>query len=85
PDIVGSSDVDAIKALNKSIYDVNEYIKVGRIKYDLVGFSFNKLMQLKFEYLIEDEESELCSKAWLLEEAEGWRVTKIEAYWNPYQ
>jgi len=85
PDIVGGGDVDAIKALNKSIYDVNEYIKVGRIKYDLVGFSFNKLMQLKFEYLIEDEESELCSKAWLLEETEGWRVTKIEAYWNPYQ
>ncbi len=85
PDLVSGGDVDAVKALNQNIYDVNEFIKSGKIKYDLVGFSFNKLMQLKFEYLIEDEESELCSTAWLLEDAEGWRVTKIEAYWNPYQ
>ena len=85
PDLVSGGDVDAVKALNQNIYDVNEFIKSGKIKYDLVGFSFNKLMQLKFEYRIEDEESELCSTAWLLEDAEGWRVTKIEAYWNPYQ
>ena len=87
PDIIGGIgvDTDSEKALNKSIYDVNEYMKTGNIKYELVGFSFNRLMQLKFVYLIEDEESELCSTAWLLEDAEGWRVTKIEAYWNPYQ
>ena len=85
PDIVSGGDADAINALTKSIYSVNEYMKSGKIKYELVGFSFNKVMQLKFEYLIEDEESELCSTAWLLEDAEGWRVTKIEAYWNPYQ
>ena len=87
PDIIGGLgvDTDSEKALNKSIYDVNEYMKTGNIKYELVGFSFNRLMQLKFVYLIEDEESELCSTAWLLEDAEGWRVTKIEEYWNPYQ
>lgn len=85
PDIVNGGDGDAVKALNKSICHVNECMKAGKIKYDMVGFSFNKLMQLKFEYLIEDEESELCSTAWLLEDAEGWRVTKIEPYWNLYQ
>lgn len=85
PDIVNGGDFDDVKALNQSIYDINEFMKTGNIKYDLRGFSFNKLMQLKFEYLIEDEESELCSTAWLLEDEEGWRVTKIETYWNPYQ
>ena len=87
PDIIGGLgvDTDSEKALNKSICDVNEYMKTGNIKYELIGFSINRLMQLKFEYRIEDEESELCSTAWLFEDAEGWRVTKIEAYWNPYQ
>jgi len=85
PDIVNGDDFDAIKALNMSTHDVNEYMKTENIKYDLMGFSFNKLMQLKFEYLFEDEESGLCSTAWLLEDAEGWRVTKIEAYWNLHQ
>ena len=82
PDIVNGGDFDAIKSLNKSTYDVNAYMETENIEYDLMGFSFNKLMQLKFEYLFEDKESGLCSTAWLLEDAKGWRVTKIEAYWN---
>ena len=85
PDIDGGGDINAVNAGNNIIYVINKYMKTGNIKYDLVGFSFNKLMQLKFAYLIEDEVSELCSTAWVLEDAEGWRVTKIEPYWNPYQ
>lgn len=85
PDVVNGGDLDAVKVLNKSAYDVNQYMVTKNIKYDLMGFSFNKLMQLKFEYLIEDEESGLCSTAWLVEDEEGWSVAKIEPYWNLYQ
>ena len=82
PDIVNGDDLDVIKAINKSTQDANQFMITKNIKYDLIGFSFNKLMQLKFEYLIEDEESGLCSTAWLTEDEEGWTVTKIEPYWD---
>lgn len=82
PDIVNGDNFDIKNAINKSTQDVNEYMTTKNIKYDLLGFSFNKSMQLKFEYLIEDEESGLCSTAWLTEDEEGWTVTKIEPYWD---
>ena len=84
PDIVNGDDLDVVKAINKSTQDANQFMITKNIKYDLIGFSFNKLMQLKFEYLVEDEESGMCTTAWLLEKSEGWVVTKIEAYWNIY-
>ena len=84
PDIVNGDDLDVIKAINKSTQDANQFMTTKNIKYDLIGLSFNKLMQLKFEYLVEDEESGLCTTAWLLEKSEGWGVTKIEAYWDLY-
>jgi hypothetical protein len=82
PDIVNGGDFDVIKFLNKNTYDVRQYMTTGSIKYDLIGFSFNKLMQLKFEYLVEDEESGLCTTVWLIEKSEDWKVTKIEPYWE---
>jgi hypothetical protein len=82
PDIVNGDDLDVIKAINKSTQNANQLMTTKSIKYDLIGFSFNKLMQLKFEYLVEDEESGLCTTAWLLEKSEGWGVTKIETYWH---
>ena len=85
PDIVNGDDLDVVKAINKSTQDANQFMITKNIKYDLIGFSFNKLMQLKFEYLVEDEESGLCTTAWLLEKSDGWGVTKIEAYWDLYQ
>lgn len=85
PDVVNGGDVDAVKALNKATHDVNKFMKTENIKYDLVAFSFDKLMKLKFEYLIENEETGLCSTVWLLEDEEGWKVTKIAPFWNLYQ
>ena len=84
PDIVNGDDSDVIKAINMSTQNANQLMTTKNIKYDLIGFSFNKLMQLKFEYLVEDEESGMCTTAWLLEKSEGWVVTKIEAYWDIY-
>ena len=85
PDIVNGDDLDVVKAINKSTQDANQFMSTKNIIYDLIGFSFKKLLQLKFEYLVEDEESGLCTTAWLLEKSEGWGVTKIEAYWDLYQ
>ena len=46
PDIIGGLGVDneSEKALNKSIYNVNEYMKTGNIKYELIGFSFKQIL-----------------------------------------
>ena len=81
----GLGDISAVNAGNVILYEMNEYMKTGNIEFESLVFYFNRMMQLKFEYRIEDEKSELCSTALLLEDAEGWRVTKIEARWSPYQ
>ena len=82
PDIVNGNEFHALEPIHKATHIVNQYMTTKNIKYDLIGFSFNKLMKLKFEYLIEHEETGLISTAWVLEDTDGWRVTKIEAYWE---
>jgi hypothetical protein len=84
PDLVGGGDPEVLRVLNVNIQNLDGLLISENIKYNLIGFSFDKAMKLKFEYLFEDEDSGLCSKAWLIEDLEGWRVKKIDSYWSLY-
>lgn len=84
PDLVSGGDSEVLGAFNKNIEIIDNLLVDENIKYNLIGFSFDKAMRLKFEYLFEDGDSGLCSKAWLIEDLEGWRVQKIEPYWSLY-
>lgn len=84
PDLVSGCDHTVLKVFNKNIQNLNSLLVSENIKYNLIGFSFDKAMKLKFEYLFEDEDSGLCSRAWLIEDSEGWKVKKIESYCSLY-
>lgn len=84
PDIFNGSDIDALKSLNISTYNVNDFLKCGNFKYELINISFDKSMRLRFEYFIEDQENELYSKVVLVEGEKGWKVKKIEPFRNLY-
>lgn len=80
PDLIGGGDADDVEGRNKNTYAVGQYLSSGEIQYDLIGFSLDKSMHLKFQYIFQDKESGLSSVAWLIEAAEGWKVSKIEEY-----
>jgi hypothetical protein len=80
PDIINGGDSDNMKDFNRNTHDVGQYLSTKSIQYDLIGFSLDKSMHLKFQYLFQDKDSGLCSIAWLIETTKGWEVNKIEAY-----
>ncbi len=85
PDLVLGGDADGMKLFNNNLQKVIDCMVAKNIKYDLVGFSFDKSMLLKFEYLVEDIETGWYSTAWLLEDAEGWKVAKMKSFQNLYE
>lgn len=80
PDLINGGDSDNIKDFNQNTHDIGRYLSTKSIQYDLIGFSLDKSMHLKFQYLFQDKNSGLCSIAWLIETLEGWEVNKIEPY-----
>ena len=80
PDLISGGDSDVIKEFNRNTYEAGQYLSSGNIKYDLIGFSLDKSMHLKFQYLFQEKDSGLSSIAMLIETKDGWKVKKIEAF-----
>jgi hypothetical protein len=82
PDIVNNDNEAELACVRKITESINNDLISNDIKYDLTGFSFDKSMNLIFEYLFEDLSSGLCSTAFLIEDPKGWSVKKIDKFWS---
>ena len=80
PDLINGGDADDFKESTKNTDDLGVYLSRGGIEYNLVDFSIDKSMYLKFRYLFQDKESGLSGVASLIESAEGWKVGKIKDF-----
>lgn len=80
PDVINGGDGDSLKDFIKSTWDFGQAVSTKTIQYDLIGFTFEKSMHLKFQYIFQHNESGLSSIAWLCETNDGWVVQKVESF-----
>jgi hypothetical protein len=80
PDLINGGDADDLQSFMKSVGELNQNVSTKSIEYDLINFSFDKSMQLIFQYLFQDTDSGLCSTAWLHEIDGEWIVKKVDAF-----
>lgn len=80
PDLVNGGQADNLQDLIKQKCDLEKHLSSGGIEYDLIYFSVDKSMRLKFKYYFSDRDSGLSGIASLIESAEGWKVGKIEDF-----
>ena len=80
PDVINGGDGDSLKDFIKSTGEFGQAVSTKTIQYDLIGFAFDKSMQLKFQYIFQHSESGLSSIAWLCETNDAWVVKKVESF-----
>jgi len=80
PDLINGGDADDLKSFMISAGEVSQNVSTKTIQYDLIDFALDKLMQLKFQYFFQDNDSGLCSTAWLHEIDGEWIVKKVDAF-----
>jgi hypothetical protein len=80
PDLFNGGESDNMQFFIKNKCDLEKYLSSGGIEYDLIHFSVDKSMRLKFRYFFNDKESGLSGITSLIESAEGWKVGKIKDF-----
>ena len=80
PDLFGGGESFNMQKLIKNKSDLEKYLSSGGIEYELMDFSVDKSMHLKFRYFFNDKESGLSGVTSLIESGEGWKVGKIKDF-----